>query len=171
MRRETDASIETSNDPWSPAELRESQLEDLNLRPVIEWMEAPETAPDWEEVLKLSVETKKLWTRTDLPALVEGVLYRKWVTGIGSRRWMKPVPQKGLRKEIMRLVHVKAVGYLGIRRTREQLHHRAFWKGWKGDVERYCRACEGCSRYHRGVHKGMFLFETCWRCSLGTNWN
>ena len=44
-----------SEDLWSPAELRESQL-----RPVIEWMDAPETPPEWEDMLRICEETKEL---------------------------------------------------------------------------------------------------------------
>ena len=80
-REETDAPGEQRDDSWNPAELMDSQLKDPNLRPVIELMETPETFPEEEEVLRFSEATKELWAQKDVLTLVNGVLYRRLVTG------------------------------------------------------------------------------------------
>ena len=126
-------------------------MKEPNLRPLIEWMETSETVPEWESMLRFSEETKELWVQKDLLTMVDGVLHRKWITGIGSVRWKQLIVPRNLRKEIIQLMHAGAAGHLLIRKTLEQLRRRAFWKGWHGDVRRYCRACRSCSRYHRGL--------------------
>ena len=49
----------------------------------------------------------------------------------------------------MRRAHCEAAGHLGVRKTLEQVRRRVFWKGWRGDVERYCHRCEVGCHYHR----------------------
>ena len=41
-------------------------------------------------------------------------------------------------------------GHLGFKKTAEQVQRRAYWVGWRRDVERFCRQCDECNRYHRG---------------------
>ena len=67
-------------------------------------METPKPFPEWEEVLRYSEETKELWAQKDLLTLVDELLYRKLVTGIGSVRWMQLIVQRNLHKAIIRLV-------------------------------------------------------------------
>lgn len=124
-------------------------------------------APEWEDVLRLGEERKELWTQWDLLTLVDGMLYRKGVTGIGHSRWTQLVTPKGLRKVISWLVHEKAAGHLGIRKTLEQLRRRAFLRGWRGDVERNCRACDCCNRYHRGSPPRQALLHD---MTMRTHW-
>ena len=44
----------------------------------------PGTAHEWEDVLRLTEETKKLWVQKDLLALINEMLCRKLVTGISA---------------------------------------------------------------------------------------
>ena len=39
-------------------------------------------------------------------------------------------------------------GHLGFKKTAEQVQRRAYWVGWRRDVERFCRQCDECNRYH-----------------------
>ena len=88
------------------------------------------------------------------------------------RSMVQLIVPRNLRKEIIRLMHAEATGHLGIRKTLEQLWRRAIWKGRLGDVEKYCRACESCSRYHRGGPlRQAPLQRNAFRCSLRANRN
>ena len=79
-----------------------------------------------------------------------GVLYRRWVNGDGRLRWLQLIPSVGLRHELMRMVHAEAAGHLGPRKTMEQVKRRPYWKGWRTEVQVFCRCCEECNQYHRG---------------------
>ena len=41
-------------------------------------------------------------------------------------------------------------GHLGVRKTQDQVQRRAYWRGWREYVRRYCERCPECARYHRG---------------------
>ena len=41
-------------------------------------------------------------------------------------------------------------GHYGLFKTLSQVQRQAYWLTWKTDVQRYCKACESCARYHRG---------------------
>jgi len=41
-------------------------------------------------------------------------------------------------------------GHLGVKRTMDQVRRRAFWIGWRRDVETFCRRCTNCCTYFRG---------------------
>ena len=42
-------------------------------------------------------------------------------------------------------------GHLGIKRTLDQVHRRAYWRGWRRDVRQFCRQCNECNSYFRGT--------------------
>jgi transposase InsO family protein len=41
-------------------------------------------------------------------------------------------------------------GHLALRKTLDQVSRRAYWKGYRRDVERFCRMCSKCAKNHRG---------------------
>ena len=56
-----------------------------------------------------------------------------------------------LRKDFLQRAHAGMCGgHLGVRRTMDQVRRRAFWVGWRRDVERFCRRCPNCCTYFRG---------------------
>src|SRR5206468_2302903 len=40
--------------------------------------------------------------------------------------------------------------HLGKEKMQAQLQRRAYWVGWRADVQRFCQSCDVCCRYHRG---------------------
>ena len=112
---------------------------------------ATDARPSWDEVQKHDEDVKKYWNQWELFELKEGVLYRRWVSADGRLQWLQVIPPTDYRQEVRRLAHCEAPGHLGVRKTLEQVRRRTFWKGWRGDIERYCRRCEVCCRDHRGA--------------------
>ena len=127
-----------------------AQRADTELRVVIGWLENSSTRPSWNQVQAVGEEAKEYWTQWEMLDLKGGVLYRRWLSSDGLMRWFQLIPPPELREEIMRRAHQEATGHLGVRKTLEQVRRRAFWKSWRRDVERYCRRCTECCRYHRG---------------------
>jgi len=41
-------------------------------------------------------------------------------------------------------------GHLGRHKTEEQVRQRAYWPGWKRQVETELKRCQQCAQYHRG---------------------
>ena len=67
----------------------------------------------------------------------------------GRLRWLQLIPPVGLRHELMHMVYAEAAGHLGPSKTIGQVTRRAYWKGWRTEVQRFCKSCEECNRYHR----------------------
>ena len=59
-------------------EMKNQQIADPTIKPIIEFKEAREGKPDWSDVSNLSPSTKYYWARWETLYLRSGVLYRKW---------------------------------------------------------------------------------------------
>lgn len=81
------------------------QRKDPDLSPVIQWLEAGEQRPCWEQVSPESPATKCLMEQWEMLRLEEGVLQRRWVdTGRDVDRWLVIVP-RARRKDLLREAH------------------------------------------------------------------
>ena len=59
-------------------ELRDAQLADYNIRPVLQWKESNEGGPEWPKVALENPTAKSYWAQWDRLSLQNGVLYRRW---------------------------------------------------------------------------------------------
>jgi len=44
-------------------------------------------------------------------------------------------------------------GHMGVKKTQTKVAKRAYWVGWSRDVREFCRSCDVCAKYHRGMTK------------------
>ncbi|UYV85139.1 K02A2.6-like, partial [Cordylochernes scorpioides] len=63
--RQLSLAEELKLDEWSPEEMRKSQFEDADLRPVMNWLNAGTNRPAWEDVASCSPITKSYWSLWD----------------------------------------------------------------------------------------------------------
>ncbi|UYV72285.1 K02A2.6-like, partial [Cordylochernes scorpioides] len=63
--RQLSLAQELKLDEWSPEEMRKSQFEDADLRPVMNWLNAGTNRPAWEDVASCSPITKSYWSLWD----------------------------------------------------------------------------------------------------------
>jgi len=83
--------------------------------------------------------------------MYNGVLYRRFRYADDMADVLQLLLPRCLRKDFVTRVHARMVGgHLGIRRTLDQVHRRAFWRGWRRDVQTHCRQSDSCASYHRG---------------------
>ncbi|KAG7158156.1 hypothetical protein Hamer_G008775 [Homarus americanus] len=66
--------------------LEKLQLEDQDLRPVVEWMNQSSVQPAWDTISGASPTTKNYWAQWDALRLKDGLLQRQWVTTNGLNR-------------------------------------------------------------------------------------
>src|SRR6218665_1709653 len=82
----------------------------------------------------------------------------KWIsTGDREGHRLQLIPPPERRTILIRLAHEGLTGgHLGIRRTLAQLQLRAYWPGWKEDVELQLKRCVECAQYMRSKppHQG-----------------
>ncbi|KAG7172806.1 hypothetical protein Hamer_G007053, partial [Homarus americanus] len=83
--------------PRSVAEegLEKLQLEDQEVRPMVEWMNQSSVRPAWETISGASPMTKNYWAQWDALRLKDGLLQCQWVTTNGLNRfWQTLLPRK-----------------------------------------------------------------------------
>jgi len=108
------------------------------------------TKPVWKEVELQSGDVKNIWMEWDRLSLRDGLLCRKWVELNGNVVWQVLLPPS-YRAEFIRTVHSGITGeHLGRRKTEHQVRSRAYWPGWKRQVEIELKRCADCAQYHRG---------------------
>ena len=129
---------------YSKGELREMQLKDVDLSPVIGWLETSQD-PSQAELQLQSPATRHYWRFRDWLHLKNGVLYYWWDFSSGQCPLM--VTPKSLRKELICLFHnAQTAGHLGRDKTLEQLRRRFWWYGMSVDVRLHIATCGACCR-------------------------
>ena len=131
-------------DVWSKDELRDRQLEDPDLKPVMRWLE-DEVEPSENELQMQSVCTRHYWGMRAQLLLAEGVLLYQWETSSGKRIVLM-VPET-LKTHVLKMVHdTRTAGHLGREKTLEKLRLRGYWKGLAADTRVFVATCARCSK-------------------------
>ncbi|CAC5389357.1 unnamed protein product [Mytilus coruscus] len=100
---------------YSPHHLRQLQLQDSDLFPLIEWIESQYDPSDAELRLQ-SPATRALWLLGSCLEVIDGVLYYKWINQ--SERKPCLVVPNGLKSDVLLHCHdSKVAGHLGQQKT------------------------------------------------------
>ena len=128
---------------YSDNQLREMQLRDPSLLPIITWLETED--PSEGELLRQGIDTKALWRCRDQLKVLEGVLHYEWLDekGVGNTKLVVP---DNLRLEVMSLVHDGALGgHWGRDKTGTALRRRFFWPTMGKDIALFVATCHICN--------------------------
>jgi hypothetical protein len=137
--------IISTPDPWSPSEIRKCQLEDKDIKPIIDWKEKSER-PSWQEVSPLSTITKCYWAQWDSLELKEGVLYRRWESEDGKNTRLQMVLPKSRVQTVLQETHNGSTGgHFGVNKTLAKTRQRFYWAKNREDVEKWCKQCDACA--------------------------
>jgi len=146
------ADIGLDADRWTPDELGRAQATDPAIGPIYRLLSDGEQRPSIESLMPTAEETKSYWAQWELLSMVNGVLYRRFIDAEGCTKRLQLITPAVLRPELIRLCHTgMTVGHLGFRKTVEQVARRAYWTGYRSDVQRFCRRCPDCTKYHCGA--------------------
>ena len=130
----------------SPEELRQAQLTDDTLCPVIEWLERSTAKPDWDEVAPCGECTKAYWAQWDSLQLIDGVLHLLWETPSGDAVVRQLVVPTSLREKVLKELHGSAAtGHFGIAKTQGRVQQRFYLVNCRDDVRKWCRNCDVCA--------------------------
>jgi len=137
------------------AEMTDKQKTDPEIGAVIQLRLQQEERPPITEIMTESEAAKALWSQWELLQVRDGHVYRCLPAKGDRPEYLQLVVPAELQKDLMRRSHTHmCAGHLGFKKTAEQVQRRAYWVGWRKDVERFCRKCDECNRYHRGgLHK------------------
>jgi len=152
-RKVLDNRIRRAMEPWTDSFLREKQVEDRNIKTVLEWIEAG-ARPDFNTVRAFSPSVKGYWQQYSSLYTENGVLYRRVEPAVdGQQAARQLILPRALRQEFLDLVHGGIGGHLGSFKTRAHVGRRAYWYMWRRDVDMYCKRCVTCNEYHRGKNQ------------------
>ena len=105
--------VTTSNEipnanPWDDQNVRKSQMEDPDIRPILEAMEPRKRKPSWQEIAQYSPTTKRYCALWESLELRKGNLYRKWETGDDKDfRWQLNLPRSRIETVLKELTAVQ----------------------------------------------------------------
>ncbi|UYV84725.1 K02A2.6-like [Cordylochernes scorpioides] len=144
--RQLSLAEELKLDEWSPEEMRKSQFEDADLRPVMNWLNAGTNRPAWEDVASCSPITKSYWSLWDSLEFRGGVRYRKWESDDGQHiEWKMILPQSRVPSVLKELHNSPSGGHFGIAKTLGKVKERFYWAGCRASVEKWVRQCTECA--------------------------
>nr|GBM72566.1 hypothetical protein AVEN_139093-1 [Araneus ventricosus] len=146
---ETDISMRalrmTTEDTWSVSEIQKAQLEDPDIRPILEKKLKLADRPSRQEIAQENPATKRYWTLWDSLHLKDGVLYRKWENDDGSScQWQLILPRSRIQEVLQETHDSTSGGHFGIMKTLRRIRERFYWDRLRADVEKWCRECQIC---------------------------
>ncbi|GFT49814.1 retrovirus-related Pol polyprotein from transposon 412 [Trichonephila clavipes] len=144
--RQITTSTATPPDPWSDEKVREDQMADPDIKPLIEFMESSSNKPSWQDISAYSPTTKQYWALWNSLHLRNGVLYRKFESEDGKTfRWQLVLPRSRI-PEVLKELHGNPTGgHFGVMKTLHRVRERFFWGKVRADVEQWCKSCDACS--------------------------
>ena len=129
----------------SPEALRVGQMNDPEIKLVIQWLESSQTRPAWDDISHLGLISKHYWSQWERLKLISGVLYREWFETKGDSKTLQLVLPQEWREEVLNMLHDNiCTGHMGITRTIARVRSRFYWVGFKQDVVNKCNSCQVC---------------------------
>ncbi|GFU89327.1 retrovirus-related Pol polyprotein from transposon 412 [Trichonephila clavipes] len=144
--RQITTSTATPPDPWSDKKVREDQMADPDIKPLIEFMESSSNKPSWQDISAYSPTTKQYWALWNSLHLRNGVLYRKFESEDGKTfRWQLVLPRSRIPEVLKELHGSPTGGHFSVMKTLHRVRERFFWGKVRADVEQWCKSCDACS--------------------------
>ncbi|GFX85780.1 retrovirus-related Pol polyprotein from transposon 412 [Trichonephila clavipes] len=144
--RQITTSTATPPDPWSDEKVREDQMADPDIKPLIEFMESSSNKPSWQDISAYSPTTKQYWALWNSLHLRNGVLYRKFESEDGKTfRWQLLLPRSRIPEVLKELHGSPTGGHFGVMKTLHRVRERFCWGKVRADVEQWCKSCGACS--------------------------
>lgn len=130
---------------WSLKEIREAQMNDPDIAPVLQWLEESSGRPDLSKVTSLSANTKLYWAQWDSLVLQDGVMCQQWESPAGDYTILQMVLPLPLRTFVLEQLHNSPTGgHLASTKTLDRIQKRFYWIGCRKDVQLWCQRCDLC---------------------------
>ena len=130
---------------WDPADIRQLQLSDENIGPIMVEKEADNARPTWEKISARGAAIKTLWNQWDRLKMQNGLLYRQWESDDCTSSKLQLILPKDKRNEVFKYCHdIPTAGHLGVEKTVAKVKEIFYWPSMKEHIENYCRECDQC---------------------------
>ncbi|KAL2087962.1 hypothetical protein ACEWY4_016790 [Coilia grayii] len=142
----TSSSIQLPFQGSSRVELSEAQRNDLEIAPIIRWLEEGQGRPSWVQVSHLGAAAKSYWSQWDRLYLRDDILLRRFYQVEDAVYYPQIILPQAFRQDVLKQMHDGPVGgHFGVERTLSRLQTRYYWFGMKQDVSLWCRTCQSCA--------------------------
>jgi glutathionylspermidine synthase len=131
-----------------PEGIAEAQTNDDELKELHNAVKNESTRPSWKSVQSSSDSTRMLWAQYETPCVHQRMLCRKYLKSDGLIKNLQIIMPRNFRERFFQQLHQTggntATTHLGVRKTQMHVQQRAYWPGWKRDVDRFCHKCAVC---------------------------
>ena len=104
-----------------------------------------------EVISEKSGDSKAIWAQWDRLQITDEVLVRRYENVDNQTNCLQVVMPRALRRRFVEQIHEGFEGgHLGRTRTVALIRARAYWPGWREDVDLWLKCCKPCSQYFRG---------------------
>jgi hypothetical protein len=138
-----------------PERIAEAQTNDDELKELHNAVKNESTRPSWKSVQSSSDSTRMLWAQYETLCVHQGMLCRKYLKSDGFVKYLQIIMPRNFRELFLQQLHQTggntATTHLGVRKTQMHVQQRAYWPGWKRDVDRFCRKCAVCQSVQYGA--------------------
>ena len=135
---------------WTPAMLREAQLSDPDIAPILEAKEAGENRPTTEVMRGYTQAAKTYCYEWKQMEVHHGVLHRKWQSLDGKVVRFQIVLPFELRDLVLEQLHdAPTAGHLGQKKTRYRVQLRYYWFQMRETIDRWIKTCDACQKRKR----------------------
>ena len=127
-------------------DLRQRQLDDPELSPVITWLEGS-VDPEQQELKICGRATKFWWGNRERLVMKDGVLFSQDDSDPVMELLVAPRSMIG---DLLRLSHDSIIsGHLGPAKTLSKLRQKYYWYQQRKDVDDYVRSCNKCNTHKK----------------------
>ena len=132
---------------YNLTDLRALQLDDEDLKVILQAKEKSSRRPDWSTMVLQSADVKAYWTIWDQVVIHNRCLYRKQPPSLTSpKSYLRLFAPKTIRKELMLNAHDRlTAGHFGITKTYNKIKKHFYWVRCKSDIKQWCRTCSTCA--------------------------
>ena len=124
---------------------KEAQLEDPEIRVIVQLIKESETKPKWEKISSYSPAVKVYWGQWKSLEIINGKLYRCLDAIPPEAQCKQLIIPTHLRSMVLQHLHdSRTGGHFGVAKTLGKVRERFFWPYYRRDVERWCKNCEQC---------------------------
>lgn len=114
----------TNNKLCIDFDIAAEQQKDPDIKPVYDALKESTSMPDWKNHLPCSEDTKNLLAQWPLLCFENNILYRRWIDGMKTTRWLQCVIPTSCRQQVLQLAHTGLTGgHYGARKTCAQVNN------------------------------------------------
>lgn len=135
---------------YQPEQIRALQMNDLETGKVIDWKLKSSVRPEREVVAGESPFVRHLWLIWDQLSLLDGVLFKRWISCKGTQSYLQLVLPSVLKKHVLESAHSAiSSGHLGVNKTTSKLQQTFYWYRLKESVNDFIQNCVTCGSRKR----------------------